>query len=134
MRDLLDDIQALIEKGVTRKLIYDNLQKNGFKMTYESFLVTLKRIRKEKRDLAVLTPTESSSQSGSVVNSISSSHNTSQPNAAKQTNRGHDPPSPNSATGTLIRPKGITPVAWAEMQQKHRETQRRQQNQKGITK
>ena len=126
MRELMDDIQAEIEKGVTRKLIYEKLKENGFKITYGSFLVTLKRLRKEKRDLADSTPIEPSSQSGSVVTSISSSHNTSQPNAGKQTNRGHDPPPPKPATGKSVRPAGITPAVWNEMQQKEKAELRRQ--------
>lgn len=128
MRELMNDIQASIEKGVTRKLIYEKLKDNGFKITYGSFLVTLKRLRKEMRDLAESTATERSSRSDSAVTSISSPHDTSPLNAGKQTNRGHDPPPPKPEDTVLERPQGITPGRWSEMQQKHKAELRRQRN------
>lgn len=128
MRELMNDIQTSIEKGVTRKLIYEKLKDNGFKITYGSFLVTLKRLRKEMRDLAESTATERSTRSDSAETSISSPHNTSPLSAGQQTNLGHDPPPPKPAASDLVRPPGITPAAWTEMQQKHKAELRRQRN------
>lgn len=64
MRELLDDIQTSITRGVARRAIFDKLTENGLTITYESFLVTLKRLRKEQRDSVTSLPTtESQSQS-----------------------------------------------------------------------
>lgn len=47
MRDILPDIEASIARGVSRKKIHQILLDEGFAFTFESFLVTLARLRRE---------------------------------------------------------------------------------------
>jgi len=49
LREIHDDIENFIAKGVTREKIYEKLRENGYAITFESFLVTLSRLRKEKK-------------------------------------------------------------------------------------
>lgn len=50
MRDILPQIEESIARGVSRRKIYQILNEEGFTFTFESFLVTLARLRKKSRN------------------------------------------------------------------------------------
>lgn len=49
LRDIFDDVEATLTKGVRREAVLAILHEKGFTMTMASFKSALQRIRKEKR-------------------------------------------------------------------------------------
>lgn len=102
IRERFAEIEIALKAGVSRRQVYEALIEYGIEIKFESFELTIYRLRKEKSGEK---PTPASS---TVV-------------------LGHDPP-PKPAADALARPPGITPAAWTEMQQKHKAELRRQRN------
>lgn len=50
LRDIFDEVEAVLSKGVRRESVLETLHEKGFTMTMASFKSALQRIRKEKRE------------------------------------------------------------------------------------
>ena len=48
LRDIFDDVEATLKRGVRRETVLQTLQEKGFTMTLASFKSALQRIRKER--------------------------------------------------------------------------------------
>jgi hypothetical protein len=49
LRDLFEHVENAIQAGVRYEAIIDTLAKQGLDFTYQTFALTLKRIRRERR-------------------------------------------------------------------------------------
>ncbi len=49
LRQIFGQIEEALSAGASRKQVYDTLVENGYNLTFDSFLVTLSRLRKERR-------------------------------------------------------------------------------------
>ncbi len=49
LREIFDEIEAVLQSGVRREAVLATLHAKGFKMTMASFKSALQRIRKEKQ-------------------------------------------------------------------------------------
>ena len=91
LRDVFDSVERAIRSGVRYAAIIEDLAQTGLVFTYQTFALTLKRLRRE-RGIVARAPRTPQSETGPV-----SSEATQASNAA---------PTPNSAPGTT--PEGGT--------------------------
>ncbi|MGF6755250.1 hypothetical protein P3T16_002645 [Paraburkholderia sp. GAS42] len=57
LRDVFDEVETVLRSGVRRKAVVTALQEQGFKMTLASFKSALERIREERAEAGIPSPT-----------------------------------------------------------------------------
>lgn len=87
LAELLDVIEAQLEKGVRREVILASLQKHGFTLTLQGFQTALRRLRQKKAQRqapkASSSPVPAPTQTQATPNPSSSKLSPSAPNQEK---------------------------------------------------
>ena len=82
LRDIFNDVEAVLTAGVSRAEVHKTLQKYGFKMTLRGFETALYRIRKQRKqrgDQNLNTPTRENATAATQTDSLpeaEDNHNT----------------------------------------------------------